>query len=164
MGSDCWMKWFRDQGKGLKIAGGSRGLTIYGREQKALKGRQHQTGRGPAGVPQTAKIPGRQTHSGQMGLGPGTQCPGPTGPGQRLGVAATVVHALLLPSQLNSWEEGRRPERRRDYPTALAMVVLGVGRGAEGTEALVPDPSPVLRPSTITLCLAIARAFPIRGN
>lgn len=23
VGSDCWMKWFRDQGKGLKIAGGS---------------------------------------------------------------------------------------------------------------------------------------------
>lgn len=42
-------------------------------------------------------------------------------------MAATVVHALLLRSQLNSWEEGRRPEQTRDYPTALAMVVLGVG-------------------------------------
>lgn len=96
-------------------------------KQKALKGRQHQTGRGPAGVPQTAKTLGSQTHSGQMGLGPGTQCPGLMGPGQRLRVAATVVHALLLRSQLNSWEEGRRPEQTRDYPTALAMVVLGVG-------------------------------------
>lgn len=109
-------------------------------KQKALKGRQHQTGRGPAGVPQTAKVQGGQAHSGQMGLGPRTPVPRAEGPGRRLGVAVTIVHALLLPSQLPTpGRRGRRPEER--LPNCPGHSGAGCGmRVLRGQQPLSPIP------------------------
>lgn len=108
-------------------------------KQKALKGRQHQTGRGPAGVPQAAKVPGSQTRRGQMGLGPGTPVPRAEGPGQRLRVAATTAHALLLPSQLPTpGRRGRRPEER--LPNCPGHGGAGCGmRALRGQQPLSPS-------------------------
>jgi hypothetical protein len=58
VGSDCWMKWFRDQGKGLKIAGGSRGLTIYGRETEGSEGQAASNREGASGGPTDSQNPG----------------------------------------------------------------------------------------------------------
>lgn len=81
-------------------------------KQKALKGRQHWTGRGPDGVLQTAKVLGSQTHGGQMRFGLKTQCSGLRGGQVRgLGAAVTRVHtptpACTVP---RSWEEGKKAE------------------------------------------------------